>query len=154
MRRFVIVVIGLAVAIAAGFVFLLVAGTMLSETRDLALDLTRLSIFLTAASMAQSGAPDQAVGQVAYGLWLLISAIIMVPPVAAALIGDIAGWRGFAWYGGAAGLMAAAIGFAGHPTARAASAAENKIILLLFVTGAVSGLVYWAVAGRSAGVKS
>jgi hypothetical protein len=151
MRRLLVMILGLAIAIAAGFVFLLAAGMTLPETRDLAFDLTRLSIFVTAAGMAQSGAPDQVAGQFAFALWLLTTAILVAPPALAALMGELAGWRSFAWYGGASGLLAAAIAFLGHPGTRATSAAENKIMLLLFVTGAISGLVYWAIAGRSTG---
>jgi hypothetical protein len=151
MRRLMVIVVGLAFAVTAGFLFLFVAGMMVPEARDLAFDLTRLSIFVTAASMAQSGAPDQVMGQFAFGLWLLTTAILVGPPVVAAIVGELGGWRSFAWYGGASGLIAAAIAFLGHSSARLPNAAENKIMLLLFVTGAVSGLVYWAIAGRSAG---
>jgi hypothetical protein len=150
MRRFVLVLVGLAFAIAAGFLFLLVGGLAVPETRELAADLTLFSLFLTAVDVAQSGAPDQAMGAVAVGLWLLTTAILVAPPLVAAVIGELAGWRSFVWYGASAGVLAAALAFLGHPLGARINPAETRVMLLLFLTGALSGLVYWAIAGRTA----
>jgi hypothetical protein len=150
MRRFVLVLVGLAFAIAAGFLFLLVGGLAVPETRELAADLTLFSLFLTAVDVAQSGAPDQAMAAVAVGLWLLTTAILVAPPLVAAVIGELAGWRSFVWYGASAGVLAAALAFLGHPLGARINPAETRVMLLLFLTGALSGLVYWAIAGRTA----
>ncbi len=150
MRRLVLVVVGLAFAVTAGFLFLLIGGLAVPETRELAADLTLFSLFTAAAGVAQSGAPDQAMSAVAVGLWFLTTAVLVAPPFVAAVIGELAGWRSFVWYGASAGVLAAARAFLGHPLGARLDPAETRVMLLLFLTGAVSGLVYWAIAGRSA----
>lgn len=150
MRRFVLVLVGLAFAVTAGFLFLLIGGLAVPETRELAADLTLFSLFVTAADVARSGAPDQAMGAVAVGLWLLTTAVLVAPPLVAAVIGELAGWRSFVWYGASAGVFAVALAFLGHPLGARFDPAESRVMVLLFLTGAVSGLVYWVIAGRSA----
>jgi hypothetical protein len=154
MRRALVILVGLALAVTAGFLFLLIGGLAVPETRELAADLTLFSLFVTALGLAQQSAPDQAVGAVAVGLWFLTTAVLVAPPLLAAVIGELAGWRSFVWYGASAGLLAAALGFLGHPLGARLDPSETRVMLLLFLTGVVAGLVYWAVAGRSAGLSA
>jgi hypothetical protein len=59
------------------------------------------------------------------------------------------------WYAGGAGAVTALLPWLGRARvgrfAEAALQAEGRITALLFLTGATTGLVYWAIAGRSAG---
>ncbi len=78
--------------------------------------------------------------------------LLVLPPAFTALIGEVAGWRSFTWYGRAAGALAAAQPFLARPRgAQALLPAEGRIATILFLAGAVAGLVYWLVAGCGAG---
>jgi drug/metabolite transporter superfamily protein YnfA len=151
LRRFFAVIAALVLAVAAGALFLAFGGLAVPATREFAADIGFSQILLTLLGMANGDAPDRVWGVVATTFWLLASAILVIPPVVAAMVGEAAGLRSFAWYGGASGLLAAGIAWLGHPAGVRPDAAETKLLLLLFVTGAVAGLVYWAIAGRTAG---
>ena len=88
-----------------------------------------------------------------------VFAILVAPPALVAVIGEVLGWRALLWYAGGSGALTALLPWLGRARsgmARATEAAlpaEGRITLILFLTGAASGLVYWAIAGRSAGVR-
>jgi hypothetical protein len=151
MRRALIVIIGLVLAVAAGTLFLAIGGLAFPSTREVAADLTIGSIFSTVAALAAADSPDRVWSVVAVAFWTLTAALLVLPPVLAALVGEAAGLRSFAWYGGVSGLLTAAIAWWGHASGLAPDPTELRLLTLLFVTGAVAGLVYWGAAGRTAG---
>ncbi|GJE56681.1 hypothetical protein [Methylobacterium thuringiense] len=82
--------------------------------------------------------------------------LLALPPSLVALIGEAIGLRAAAWYGGASGALTALLPWltrSGSPRAggQATLAVEGRAVALYFLTGAASGLVYWLVAGLSAG---
>jgi hypothetical protein len=84
------------------------------------------------------------------GAVLLICAM---PVVFIGLIGEIAQSRSFIWYIGGTGLCTALIpwlirGFRHMDRATSVNQAELHFAMLFFLTGAMSGLTYWAIAGR------
>ena len=83
-------------------------------------------------------------------------AVHLPDPAAAfvALVGEVAGLRRLAWYAGATGLLTAVIPWLLRGSARVASPAELHVGFVLALTGAVAGLFYWMVAGRSAGRRA
>lgn len=151
MRRMFVVVVGLAVAMAAGLVFLAVGGLIVPATRELAADVSLGGILALFSALAGSDAPDRVWSAVALAFWTLAAALIVLPPLVAAIVGEVAGMRSFVWYGGSAGVLTAAIAWLGHTASHGPDPTETKLLLLLFLTGAVAGLVYWAIAGRGAG---
>jgi hypothetical protein len=107
-----------------------------------------------------SGLPDATglalASMAAWALFILVA----LPPTLAALVGEVFRLGRLAWYGGASGALSAALPWVLRPgvprisgAPPAALVAEGRVTALLFVTGAVSGLVYWMVAGRSAGAR-
>lgn len=151
MRQVFLALVGLVLAITAGALFMAVAGLVVPATRELAADISLGPILLSLMGMANGDSPDRVWSVVALTFWILAVAILVVPPVVTAVAGAFGGWRSSTFYGAATGLVAAAIAFLGHPAGERPDGAETKVLLLVFLTGAVSGLVYWAVAGRSAG---
>lgn len=120
------------------------------------------SVWLTKGAMAglDAGLLDLAAGLPPEGFPLLLAGlakaafmVLVVPPVLVALIGETLRLRGFVWYGGACGLITAALPWLARGAVRPGGplAAEARITAILFVAGACAGLVYWLVAGRSAG---
>lgn len=92
----------------------------------------------------------------ALALAKLVLLVVTVPPMLTALIGETFRFRAAAWYGGASGVLSASLPWLSHPEVKASPHAaallgEGRVIGVLFVTGAASGLIYWAIAGRSAG---
>jgi hypothetical protein len=85
------------------------------------------------------------------GLGQLAFTLFVVPLVFIALVSEVVGARSLVWHAGATGLLTAAIPWLLRGNPEIASSAELHVSAILGTTGAVAGLVYWAVAGRSAG---
>ncbi|WP_336487972.1 hypothetical protein [Methylobacterium nigriterrae] len=89
------------------------------------------------------------------GLAQALSLLLVAPPVLVALVGEVLGLRAVSWYAGTCGLLTAALPWLARGAARPGGAdrlaAEGHLTAILFLTGAAAGLVYWLVAGRSAG---
>ena len=80
-------------------------------------------------------------------------------------IGEVARLRSIAWHAGLPAILTAAIPWiagrlrdAGGAAIRDAAARgamtgadQARLVLLLILSGAISGFIYWAVAGRDAG---
>jgi hypothetical protein len=105
------------------------------------------------ALAAGDGVTEEVAGAVLVGLWTLGLTLAVAPPTFTALVGEVIGTRAYAFYGGVCGLVTAGAPWLMRPrgTAAGLAGAEGRITALLFLAGAVAGLVYWAVAGRSAG---
>ena len=151
--RLFLLVLGLAFAVPAGGVTLLVGAFAEPSARDLLVSggIALLDAIFTEAS--QGGAPELLAGSVAFGLWALTMTIVVAPPAFTALIGEVVGTRSFVWYGGACGLTTALLPWLMRSRGTVAGLAgpEGRLTALLFLSGAVAGLVYWLIAGRSAG---
>ncbi|KAA2232156.1 hypothetical protein F0L46_25065 [Salinarimonas soli] len=146
-------VLGIAFAVPAGAVVLVLGALAEPAARELLLSggLAFLDALFTEAS--QGGAPELLAGSVAYGVWALTMTIVVAPPAFTALIGEVVGTRSFIWYGGACGLTTALLPWLmrSRGTLAGLAGAEGRLTALLFLSGAVAGLVYWLIAGRSAG---
>jgi hypothetical protein len=150
--RLLLLAIGLGLAIPFGFLALLVGVMLDPAARDLLGTLGLASVEAIVSDLAEGGAADAESFSLLLELWAGLMVLVAAPPALAALVGEVAGWRSFAWYGGAAGALAAALPWLSRSRmTEAALPAEGRITALLFLAGAVSGLVYWLVAGHSAG---
>ncbi|GJE08532.1 MULTISPECIES: hypothetical protein [Methylobacterium] len=157
LSRLLLAGLGLLAAIPCGTLALM-AGLVLDPAADAWLARAGLA-GLDALSDLSAGLPPESLALLAAGLAQALFALLVVPPVAVALIGEVAGLRALAWYGAATGLLTAAIPWLVRGAPRAGGeaarlAAEGRLTALLFVAGAVAGLVYWVVAGRGAGASA
>lgn len=102
-----------------------------------------------------AGLPPEGVLLLVAGLARALFALLFLPPALTALVGEILGRRGLLWYGGGCGLLTAALPWlvrgSPRPGLSGLAAAEARLTVILFVVGGCAGLVYWLVAGRSAG---
>ena len=151
MRRFFIVVIGLVLSVVAGMLFLAIGGLAFPATREIAADLTITGVVSTLGALAAADSPDRVWGVFVVAFWTLTAALLVLPPVLTALVGEAAGVRSYVWYAGGAGILTAALAWWGHASGTGPDPGEIRILTLLFLTGAVAGFVYWLVAGRDAG---
>ncbi|EIM25312.1 hypothetical protein [Microvirga lotononidis] len=88
-----------------------------------------------------------AVGRIAFTL-------LVFPPLMIAIISEVLGMRSLVWYALATGILTAAVPWILRGAARVGSPAELHVSLVLGLTGAVAGFVYWAIAGRDAGGRN
>jgi hypothetical protein len=151
--RLVLFLVALILAIPAGTVTLAVGVIMEPTAHEL---IARVGIALIDVLFTEAigdGAADLVVRDVIFGLWLLSLILLIAPVGLVGLIGETIGSHSFLFYSGLTGLATAAIpwlmrgGFVQTPAIQA----ELRLTAILFLTGAVSGLVYWAIAGRTAG---
>jgi hypothetical protein len=87
------------------------------------------------------------VGRIAFTL-------IIFPPLLVAILSEVIGLRSLVWYAGATGVLTASVPWILRGSARVANPAELHVSLVLGLTGAVAGFVYWAIAGREAGGRA
>jgi len=153
--RAVLFCLGLVFAIPAGFMTLAVGTLIEPAARELVTELGLAGADAVLSDLWHGGPAAFDAAGVLVGLWALSAALLILPPAFVALVGEIAGFRSFAWYGFGTGLFTAALPWLGRDWERwsegAMLGAEARITTLLFLTGAAAGLTYWLVAGRSAG---
>jgi hypothetical protein len=152
--RLFLLVLGLIIAVPFGAATLVAGAILDPATRDAlsALGLASAGSFLS--DVLDGAPPDETMAFIA-AVGMSLFALLVAPPALVALIGEVLGLRSFVWHGGAAGALTSSLPWLVRmrPTAGATAAlqTEGRITALLFLTGAVSGLGYWLVAGRSAG---
>ena len=154
--RALLLVAGLVLAIPAGALTLMIGIAREPAAQELIGALGVASFEAILEGVPFDDAPEMVAGTLELGLWTLSMSLVVLPPTLVALMGEIAGTRSFVWYGGAGGLLTAALPWLVRgdiPTGAMspALAAEGRLTALLFLTGAVAGLTYWLVAGRTAG---
>jgi hypothetical protein len=150
-RAFVIL-LGLCVALAAGSMVLIAAMVLEPSFARIISYVAQSGLAAAFDAMFQAETPDEIMG-VLFGLWSMMATLLAGPPTLIALIGEVARVGSFVWYGGATGLATAALPWILRGGIGTASPAEIRVTLGLFLVGAASGLAYWLVAGRSAGVR-
>jgi hypothetical protein len=165
-RRLVLISIGLILAVAAGFMFLLIAGLAQPASRKVLEGLGWLFLAAARSDAMQGDPPGSYLVLAARIMWWAMLAIVVAPIVITALVGEAARLRSFLWNVGAPAIMTAAIPWVARSARSPGSAAirdaatrsaetqvdQVRLLLLLFLCGAVSGFIYWAVSGREAGL--
>lgn len=155
--RLFLLVLGLVIAIPFGAVALAVGVALEPAARELAGTLGFATLWSILADLAAGEPPDERAVALFTAFSTAVFALLVAPPALVALIGEVLGWRAFLWYSVATGLVTAALPWAGRARgglsrfSDAALQAEGRLTLILFVAGAMTGCVYWLVAGRSAG---
>ena len=112
-----------------------------------------------AVSDLSAGLPPEGLALLIAGLAQALFVLLFVPPALVGFAGEIFARRGFLWYGAGGGLLTAALPWLARGAVRSEAtgtapglfAAEARLTLILFVVGASASLIYWMVAGRSAG---
>ena len=145
--------LGLLFAIPAGLLALAVGVAVEPAARELVAELGIVGIDAFLWDFWEDGHADLDAAGVIVGVWALSATLLVLPPAFIALVGEVAGLRSFVWYGFGTGLLTAALPWLGRGDwgEGAPLGAEARLTVLLFLTGAAAGLVYWLAAGRSAG---
>ncbi|NIX75362.1 hypothetical protein [Microvirga terricola] len=151
MIRWLLIPFALLIAIGAGSFFLFLASivdpvmaTLTGETLFVG-----LSKFFDAIVSADD--PGLVVAHALSGIGRLIFIFLVFPALLVAVIGEAVRARSLIWYGGATGVLTAAVPWILRGSAHVAAPGELHVSAVLGLTGAVTGLVYWLVAGRDTG---
>jgi len=142
---------GFVVASGAGAIFLVVSAMFDPATLEAGFSAAMAGIFAIIDETLQNGTPEDAFAAFAFVLWAVVIATCIAPLAIAVLVGEAAGARSLVWYSGVSGVLAGASPWIaraakGLERARSVSAAEGRIALLFFLTGAVTGAIYWLIA--------
>jgi len=156
MRRVLIIIIALAVAIACNVVLLLVA--VFSDAVTGGAIVTLFASLFDVGLMNGQGEIDIDGAELASLLsllWHAMTALCVLPLTLSALLGEAARTRSLAWYMLAPGAIAAAIPWMlrfafVRPGVRdaAQTPVENRFLALFFLCAALSGAVYWVITRR------
>lgn len=155
LRRAVVVVFAVAIAIGSGLIFVPVAALIDPVTRAATLGLIEFAAAALADAEIPGGFDGDGLAALSTFLWTALAAVCVVPVVVVALLGEIAEVRALAWYAFATAFAAAfgpwLIRAALHlPRAGGYTFAELRFALVFFFGGLISGSVYWLLAGRHA----
>jgi CBS domain containing-hemolysin-like protein len=154
LRRLIVMTFGFLIASGVGAVFLVVSAMFDPATREAGLVSVMASLFSAFDDALDGGDPGQAFSALGFIIWAVIVATCAAPLAIAALIGEAAGARSFIWYSGVSGLLAGASPWIaraarGLERAQSISEAEGRLALLFFLTGALTGAIYWLIAAPS-----
>jgi hypothetical protein len=167
-RRLILVPTGLILAITAGFIFLLIAGLAEPAGRKVLEGIGWIFLLAVRADAMRGEPPASYLALATKIIWWATLAIVVAPVLITALVGEVARLGSYVWYIAVPAVLTAAIPWLARGARAAGSAAirdaatrsaqtqadEARLALLLFLSGALSGFIYWAVAGRDAGLKS
>lgn len=138
----VLVLLGRLCAIVCGFAAAVIAAALF------------LALLLVAASGEAETTPFFAQGPLYFAVAFLaawLGYLAFLPAMAAILIGEFSGRRGWLFYALAGAAVALLLSAAAWQRADDAAWLDPALIPLLLCCGIVGGLAYWLVAGRNAG---
>ncbi|CAH1678950.1 MFS domain-containing protein [Hyphomicrobiales bacterium] len=150
LARLILVPLGIGCAVTAGLLFLMLAATFQPALAQLFAGLSLAGLLAFFDALTATGDAEAAPRGALLALWMLTVGVVALPPAVIALVGEFAGWRSFVWYSGATALLTASLPWIARGSAEG-TRGEADITLVLFLTGALAGLVHWAIAGRTAG---
>jgi len=153
LRRILVMGFGFVLAASCGALFLPIAALADQTVREAGFEAAIGSLFAMLDETARDGDPAAGLEALGLAFWAILVAVCAAPLAFAALVGEIAGARGWSWYAGASGFFAAASpwiarGARAQASARPPSQMELRILGLFFLAGALRGFIYWLVAVR------
>jgi threonine/homoserine efflux transporter RhtA len=146
-RWLLLIPFALLIAIGASGTFFLIA-TIVDPVMAV---LTGDTLFVGLWSLMDAVFAAEDPGPIVEGAFLAVGRIVftllVLPPLMIAIISEVLGMRSLLWHALATGILTAAVPFILRASARIASPAELHVSVVLGLTGAVAGLVYWAIIG-------
>jgi len=154
-RRLVVMAFGFLIAVSVGAIFLIVSALFDPATREAGFAAAMSAVFAFVGEELPSGEFGDPFATFGFIVWAIMIATCAAPLAVAALIGEIAGARSLVWYSGVSATLAGASPWIARAAreldpAREASPLEIRIALLFFLTGALTGTIYWLIAAPPA----
>ena len=146
-RWLILIPFALLIAIGASGTFFLIA-SMVDPVMAL---LTGDTLFVGFWSLLDAVFAAEDPGPIVEDAFLSIGRImftlLIFPPLLVAIVSEVLGMRSLLWHALATGVLTAAVPWILRGQARIASPEELHVSFVLGLTGAVAGLVYWAIIG-------
>jgi hypothetical protein len=147
-RWIVVIPLALLLALTASGLFFLIAALVDPVVGALAGNTLFVGFWSLMDALIASENPDAVVEGALSGIGRLTFALFVLPPVFVALVGEVIGLRRLLWHAGATAVLSAAVPWLLRGSPRVASPDELRVSVVLGLTGAVAGFVYWTIAGR------
>ena len=154
LRWLILIPLALLLAVGAGSLFLLIAAVADPVMADLMGNTVFVGFWALMDAIFDSDDPGPLVTAALRDVSRVFFAFLVLPVGLVALVSEVTRARGLPWMAGATGVLTAAVPWILRGAARVGSPAELHVSLVLGLTGAVAGFVYWAIAGRDAGRRS
>ncbi|WP_414472699.1 hypothetical protein [Microvirga sp. M2] len=150
-RWLLLVPFALLIAIGMSSVFFLIASMVDPLMATLTGETLFVGLWNLVDAVFSSEDPGPIVAEAMLGVGRIMFTLLVLPPLVIAVIGEALKIRSLVWYAVATGVFTASVPWILRGAARVANPAELHVSAILGLTGAVAGLVYWAIAGRDAG---
>ena len=152
LRRILVMGFGFLLAASCSALFLPLAALTDATVREAGFEAV-IGGFFVMLDTARDGDPTAGLEALGFVFWAILIAVCVAPLALTALVGEIAGARGWSWYVGATGFLAAASpwiarGARARASAHPPSQTEARVLGFFFLTGALTGFLYWLVAVR------
>jgi hypothetical protein len=150
-RWLLLIPFALLIAIGASSFFLMMASIVDPVMATLTGETLFVGFWSFVDAVFSSDDPGPIVTDAFAAVGRIVFTLLVFPPLLIAVISEVLGMRSLVWYAGAVGVLTAAVPWILRGAARVGSPLELHVSLVLGLTGAVAGLIYWAIAGREAG---
>jgi hypothetical protein len=153
-RLVLLIPLGLLMAFGAGGFFLMLATVTSSALAQMVFGAANAFADVVAGLAFNGEDPTALAIAASWQGFKLASAILIAPVLVTALASELFRIRSGMAQIALCGLLAAALPAAFIGLARLPTGAEAEVLAAFFLTGAVTGAVYWLIAGRGAGPEA
>jgi hypothetical protein len=150
-RWLLLIPFALLIAIGASSFFLMMASLVDPVMASLTGETLFVGFWSFVDSVFTAEDPGPIVSEAFLAVGRIVFTLLVLPPLLIAVISEVLGMRSLVWYAGSIGVLTAAVPWILRGAARVGSPLELHVSLVLGLTGAVAGLIYWMIAGQGAG---
>ncbi|MBZ6075657.1 hypothetical protein [Microvirga puerhi] len=150
-RYLLLIPLALLIAVGASTLFLFIASVVDPVMGTLTGDTLLVGFWAFVDEVFSVEDPGPMIAETAFAVGRVAFLLLVFPPLLVAVVGEVVRARSVIWYAGAMAVLTAAIPWVLRGSARIATPGELHVSAVLGLTGAVAGLIYWAIAGRDAG---
>lgn len=150
-RWLLLIPLALLIAIGASSLFLFMAALVDPVMGTLTGDTLLVGFWVFVDEVFSAEDPGPMIAETALAVARVAFVLLVFPPLLVAVVSEIVRARSVVWYMAAMGALTAATPWILRGSARVATPGELHVSAVLGLTGAVAGLIYWAIAGRDAG---
>jgi len=150
-RWLLVIPFALLIAIGASSFFLMMASVVDPVMATMTGDTLFVGFWAFIDAIFSADDPQPIVTEAFLAVGRLVFTLLVFPPLLVAVISEVINARSVFWHAGVTGILTASVPWILRGGPRVATAAELHVSLVLGLTGAVAGLVYWIIAGREPG---
>ena len=146
-RWLLLIPFALLIAVGASGTFLLIASIVDPLMSTLTGDTLVVGLWSLVDAVFSVEDPGPLVEDTLLAVGRVMFTLLIFPPLLVAVISEVLGMRSLLWHMLATGVLTAAVPWILRGAARIGSPEELHVSLVLGLTGAVAGLVYWVIIG-------